>query len=38
MIVLDRGAVRFDGAPAALCARYDEPNLERAYLRCITEK
>ena len=38
MIVLDRGAVRFDGAPAALCALYDEPNLERAYLRCIREK
>lgn len=38
MIVLDRGAVRFDGAPAALGERYSEPDLERAYLRCITEK
>jgi len=38
LIVLDRGAVRFDGVPAALCRRYDEPNLERAYLRCITQK
>jgi ABC-2 type transport system ATP-binding protein len=36
LIVLDHGAVRFDGPPAALCARYNEPNLERAYLRCIT--
>lgn len=38
LIVLDRGAVRFHDTPAALCARYDEPNLERAYLRCITQK
>ena len=38
LIVLDHGAVRFDGAPAALCGRYNEPNLERAYLRCITQK
>ena len=37
LIVLDRGAVRFQGAPAALCARHGESNLERAYLRCITQ-
>jgi ABC-2 type transport system ATP-binding protein len=33
--VLDRGAIRFRGAPAELCDRYSEPNLERAFLRCI---
>ena len=38
LIVLDRGTVRFHGAPAALCARYNEPNLERAYLRCVTQE
>ena len=35
LIVLDRGAVRFEGTPAALCARYHESNLERAYLQSI---
>ena len=35
LTVLDRGAVRFRGAPAALCERYAEPHLERAYLKCI---
>jgi ABC-2 type transport system ATP-binding protein len=38
VIVLDHGTVRFHDAPAALCARYGESNLERAYLRCITGK
>jgi ABC-2 type transport system ATP-binding protein len=33
--VLERGRLRFRGAPSELCARYDEPNLERAYLRCV---
>jgi len=33
--VLERGRVRFRGAPAELCARYAEPQLERAYLKCI---
>jgi hypothetical protein len=32
---LDRGAVRLHGAPAALCARYAEPHLERPCLKCI---
>ena len=35
MIVLDGGAIRFHGAPAALCARHGESNLELAYLKCI---
>ncbi len=35
--VLERGQVRFRGAPAELCARYAEPQLERAYLRCIRD-
>jgi ABC-2 type transport system ATP-binding protein len=33
--VLDGGAVRFRGAPAALCRRFGETSLERAFLRCI---
>jgi len=33
--VLDRGTLRFNGAPAELCERYAEPMLERAYLKCI---
>ena len=33
--VLDRGSVRFLGAPAELCARYGDSNLERAFLSCI---
>ena len=35
--VLDRGTVRFRGAPAALCARYGESRLERAFMRCIRD-
>jgi ABC-2 type transport system ATP-binding protein len=35
LIVLHQGAVRFHAEPAALCERYGEPNLERAYLKCI---
>jgi ABC-2 type transport system ATP-binding protein len=33
--VLDRGALRFRGAPAALRARTGEDNLERAFLKCV---
>jgi ABC-2 type transport system ATP-binding protein len=33
--VLDRSCIRFRGAPAELCARYGEPDLERAFIRCI---
>jgi ABC-2 type transport system ATP-binding protein len=36
--VLERGHVRFRGAPAALCERYGEANLERAFLRCIDDR
>ena len=35
--VLERGRVRWRGTPAALCARYDERNLERAFMRCIRD-
>jgi ABC-2 type transport system ATP-binding protein len=35
--VLDRGRVRFRGSPAALLSRYAEPDLERAYIRCIRD-
>ena len=33
--VLDGGKLRFRGAPAELCRRFGEDNLERAFLRCI---
>jgi ABC-2 type transport system ATP-binding protein len=36
--VLDRGAVRFRGAPGELCRRYAEESLERAFMRCIREQ
>ena len=35
LAVLDAGTVRFRGAPAALCERYSEPNLERAFMHCV---
>ena len=35
--VLERGRVWFRGAPAALCARYGETSLERAFMRCIRD-
>jgi ABC-2 type transport system ATP-binding protein len=35
LTVLERGAVRFRGAPAELCRQYGDDNLERAFLRCI---
>jgi len=33
--VLEQGRVRWHGAPEALCARYGEPRLEQAFMRCI---
>jgi ABC-2 type transport system ATP-binding protein len=36
--VLERGRVRFRGRPAALCERYADPNLERAFMRCIRDE
>ena len=36
--VLERGRVRFRGTPAALCERYRDPNLERAFMRCIRDE
>jgi ABC-2 type transport system ATP-binding protein len=38
MAVLDRGRVLYRGAPSALCARYAEQSLERAYMRCIRDE
>ncbi len=35
--VLERGRVRFRGSPGALCERYAERNLERAFLKCIRD-
>jgi ABC-2 type transport system ATP-binding protein len=36
--VLDRGGIRFRGAPAGLCAHYAEARLEQAFMRCIRER
>ena len=36
--VLERGEIRFRGAPAALCARYAEPRLEGAFMKCIRDE
>jgi ABC-2 type transport system ATP-binding protein len=35
--VLERGKLRFRGSPASLCARYGEPRLEGAFMRCIRD-
>ena len=35
LTVLERGTVRFRGAPAELCRQFGETNLELAFLRCI---
>jgi ABC-2 type transport system ATP-binding protein len=35
--VLERGRVLFRGAPGELCARYAEPRLEGAFMRCIRD-
>lgn len=37
LAVLDRGSIRFRGAPAELCARYAEANLEQAFVKCVRE-
>jgi ABC-2 type transport system ATP-binding protein len=36
--VLERGRVRWHGAPERLCAQYGEPRLEQAFMRCVREK
>jgi len=36
--VLERSRLRFRGTPQALCARYGEKSLERAFMRCIREE
>jgi ABC-2 type transport system ATP-binding protein len=33
--VLEKGSVRWHGPPEGLCARYGEPRLEQAFMRCI---
>jgi ABC-2 type transport system ATP-binding protein len=35
--VLERGEILFRGSPAELCARYAEPRLEGAFMRCIRD-
>ena len=35
--VLNHARLRFRGAPQALCARYGESSLERAFMRCIRD-
>jgi ABC-2 type transport system ATP-binding protein len=36
--VLEKGSVRWHGPPEALCAKYGEPRLEQAFMRCVREK
>lgn len=36
--VLEKGSLRWHGSPAALCARYSEPRLEHAFMRCIRDQ
>ena len=36
--VLERSRLRFRGTPQALCARYGENSLERAYMKCIRDE
>jgi ABC-type multidrug transport system ATPase subunit len=38
LAVLDRGALRFRGSPAALCEKYAERRLEAAFMRCIRDR
>ena len=38
LAVLHRARLRFHGAPRALCARYGEAGLERAFMRCIRDE
>jgi ABC-2 type transport system ATP-binding protein len=33
--VLEQGRVRWHGSPEGLCAKYGEPRLEQAFMRCI---
>jgi len=35
--VLERARLRFRGTPQALCARYAEASLERAFMKCIRD-
>jgi ABC-2 type transport system ATP-binding protein len=35
--ILERARLRFRGDPRALCERYGEPNLERAFMRCVRD-
>jgi ABC-2 type transport system ATP-binding protein len=37
LAVIEGGAVRFRGTPAALCEKYAEPRLELAFMRCIRD-
>jgi ABC-2 type transport system ATP-binding protein len=36
--VLHRARLRFQGTPRALCARYGEAGLERAFMKCIRDE
>ena len=35
--VLERARLRFRGSPRALCERYGERSLERAFMRCVRD-
>ena len=36
--VLERGSVRWNGPPQGLCAKYGEPRLEQAFMRCVRDQ
>jgi ABC-2 type transport system ATP-binding protein len=38
LAVLERAALRYRGTPQDLCARYGEPSLERAFMKCIRDE
>jgi ABC-2 type transport system ATP-binding protein len=38
MAVLEHGRLLYRGAPGALCERYAEKSLERAYMKCIRDQ
>lgn len=38
MAVLDKGEIRFRGEPAELCRLHSETYLERAFIRCISDR
>jgi ABC-2 type transport system ATP-binding protein len=36
--LLEKGRIRWHGAPEGLCAKYGEPRLEQAFMRCVRDQ